>query len=129
MAYKIIPKEVRQRILREVSDNIKKPQEIADEYGVSLSLVCKLKSQDIKDEVKIKRIIKKGTTYKVKVTTYLKGSIKNKFIKDCLDKKFSESQMGNHVFDTYYYLQESIHNFEKIEPNKIKDYLKARIKL
>ena len=72
---------------------------------------------------------KKGTNYQIRVTAFVKGTLKNKFIKDCLDKRYSETQMANHIFDVYYYIQDSIHNFEKIEPNKIKDYLKARIKL
>ena len=104
-------------------------KEIAARYGVSTAFVSQLKETHEKGELNIDRLIKKGTSYKIRVTSYLKGTIKNKFVKDCLDKGYNESQMSNHIYETYYYIQDSIHNFDKISPNKIKDYLKARIKL
>lgn len=124
---KSIPLETKKKILEELLKKLP-VKEIAQRYNVSSPLVYKIGVENI-DKVDVDRIIKKGTNYQIRVTAFVKGTLKNKFIKDCLDKRYSETQMANHIFDVYYYIQDSIHNFEKIEPNKIKDYLKARIKL
>jgi transcriptional regulator with XRE-family HTH domain len=124
-----IPQDKRNKILNDLCNKNLMQKEIAARYGVSTAFVSQLKESHEKGGLNIERLIKKGTSYKIRVTSYLKGTLKNKFIKDCLDKGYNESQMSNHVYETYYFIQESIHNFEKIEPNKIKDYLKARIKL
>lgn len=123
-----ISDEIKLQILKDLMSKNISVKDIALKYNVSVPLVYKVGSDNI-ETVDFDRIIKKGTNYKIRVTTFLKGSIKNKFINDCLDKRFNETQMSNHIFDTYYFIQDSIHNFDKIEPNKIKDYLKARIKL
>lgn len=124
-----IPQDKRNEILNDLCNKSLIQKEIAEKYGVSTSFVSQLKESNEKGALNIDRLIKKGTSYKIRVTSYLKGTLKNKFIKDCLDKDFNESQMSNHIYSTYYFIQDSIHNFEKIEPNKIKDYLKVRIKL
>jgi predicted methyltransferase len=102
--------------------------DISKMYNISVPFIYKIRSEAI-DMGYIERIIKKGSNYQIRVTSYIRGSIKSKFIKDCLDNNYSESKMSNHVFDTYYYLYEIVPDIQKIEPNKIKDYLKARIKL
>lgn len=124
---KAISEELKKQIL---SDLLKKipVKEIAVKFKVSSPMVYKIGAENI-DKVDFDRIIRKGTNYQIRVTAFVKGGLKNRFIKDCLDKRYSETQMANHIFDVYYYIQDSIHNFDKIEPNKIKDYLKARIKL
>lgn len=124
-----IPNEIRECIMKELYNKNLMQKEIAKRYGVSTAFVSQLKESSEKEDLDYERIIKKGTSYKIRVTGYLKGTIKNKFIKDCLDKGYNETQMFNHIYETYYFIQDSIHNFDKIEPNKIKDYLKVRIKL
>lgn len=124
-----IPFEIKEKILNDLLDNNSIQKEIALRYGVSTAFVSQLKDSRKKGELNIDRLIKKGTAYKIRVTSYIKGSLKNKFIKDCLDRDMNEVEMSNHIFETYYFIQESIHNFEKIQPNRIKDFLKVRIKL
>lgn len=124
-----INKEIREKILLDISNGNISQKEIAKKFNISPAYVTIIKNDNIGRDDDLRHIIKKGTKYKIRITHYIKGSTKNKFIKDCLDKKYKEAQMANHIFDVYYYMQDSIHNFDKIEPNKIKDYLKARIKL
>lgn len=124
-----IPNETRECIMKDLYKKNLMQKEIAEAYGVSPAFVSKLKDSVEKIDLNTERLIKKGAAYKIRVTSYIKGTMKNAFIKDCLDKGMNEVQMSKHIFDTYYFIQTSIHNFDKISPNKIKDYLKARIKL
>ena len=124
-----IPSETVNNIMKDLCKKDLMQKDIATAYGVSPAFVSRLKESSEKVDLNTERIIKKGSGYKIRVTAYIKGSLKNNFIKDCLDKGMNEVQMSKHIFETYYFIQSSIHNFDKIEPNKIKDYLKARIKL
>jgi len=124
-----IPTETVNSIMKDLCKKNLMQKEIAAVYGVSPAFVSRLKESSEKVDLNTERLIKKGAAYKIRVTSYIKGTMKNSFIKDCLDKGMNEVQMSKHIFETYYFIQSSIHNFDKIEPNKIKDYLKARIKL
>lgn len=105
---------------------------IAKKHEVSNSTITNIAREHTDDDTykfNKDRLIKKGANYSIRVTTYIKGTKKSKFINDCLDKNLNESDMANHIFETYYFLQDSIHNFGKIAPNKIKTFLIERIKL
>lgn len=121
--------EIKQKILKDILEGKIDYKDIAIKYGISPTYVTVIKHREIGKTDEFDSLIKKGSNYKIRVTSYVRGSLKNKFIKDCLDKGFKESQMAHHIFETYYFIQDSIHNFDKIQPNKIKEYLKARIKL
>lgn len=83
----------------------------------------------IKPENLVSELLKKKENYQIRITTQVSGTNKNKFLQDCIDKKYPEVKMAAHIIDTYYFLQENMHNFEKIEPNKIKSFIIERIKL
>jgi hypothetical protein len=83
----------------------------------------------IKQENLTNELLKKKTKYKIRVTTQLSGTNKNKFLQDCINKQYPEVKMASHIIDVYYFMQDNLHNFEKIEPNKIKDFITNRIKL
>lgn len=128
---KITP-EQKQQIVKDLLDNKLSKTEISRKNKVSKSTVSNLSKEytDFDSYMFNKdRIIKKGADYRIRVTTYIKGSIKSKFIKDCLDNKKNESEMANHIFDIYYSVSTHIPNFDRISHNKIKDYINERIKL
>ncbi len=127
-----ITQSVKEQIIKDLLDNVLTKTEISIKNKVSKSTITNI-SKGFSDcdsyMFNKERIIKKGANYQIRITTYLKGSVKSKFIKDCLDHSKNESEMANHIFDTYYYLNSVIPNFEKISHNKIKDYISERIKL
>lgn len=84
---------------------------------------------NIKPELLIESLEGKKKNYKIRVTTFIKGTNKNKFMDDCIKYSKMESHMAAHIIDVYYFLQDNIHNFEKIDPNKIKAYIIGKIKL
>ena len=40
--------------------------------------------------------------FKVRVTTFIHGELKNKFLSDCISKKITEADMARHIIDSYY---------------------------
>lgn len=124
-----IPTETVNSIMKDLCKKNLMQKEIASVYGVSPAFVSRIKESSEKVDFNTERLIKKGADYKIRVTAYIKGTVKNNFIKDCLDKNMNEAQMSKHIFETYYFIQNEIKNFDKIAPNRIKDFLKVRIKL
>ena len=81
---------------------------------------------------------KKNKSYSVKVTTYLegervttrvKGALKNDFFEDCIKRDFTESQMAKYIFEVYYSLIHTQPFLVEKEIPEIKNFLIDRIKL
>lgn len=80
---------------------------------------------------------KKNKSYSVKVTTYLegervttrvKGALKNDFFEDCIKRDFTESQMAKYIFEVYYSLINTQPFLVEKEIPEIKNFLIDRIK-
>lgn len=122
-----IPERTRDKIIAALS-NKESTKVIAEKFSVSKTTVCNIRANISAPQTK-DGIIKKGTEYKIRVTSFISGSVKTKFVADVIKSDLTESKMAAHIFDVYYHLHEIIPNFDKIDKKKIKDYLKARIKL
>lgn len=74
-------------------------------------------------------IEKKQKQFKIKITSYIKGDLKNKFTSDCINRKVTEADMVRDVLDVYY-------NAIKCNPClvdksvfEIKTYIKDKLRL
>lgn len=45
---------------------------------------------------------KKSTLFKIKITTYIKGALKNKFIDDLRTKGITEAELGRQIIESHY---------------------------
>lgn len=92
----------------------------------------------IKQELLHDALIKKKESYSVKVTafvegmrvtTVVKGSVKNRFLDDCIKRECNESKMAATIIETYYSVLDVYPDLKEKEPNAIKKYIIDRIKL
>lgn len=97
-------------------------------YICQTPLHCYIKMSKIKEENLIEALNIKKENYQVRITTQIRGGNKNKFLEDCIKKNIPESKMASHIIDAYYSIYTVLH-LEKIEHNKIKDYIISKIKL
>ena len=58
-----------------------------------------------------KTLAKKKDDYQVKITTYIKGSIKNKFIRDVEEKGTTEAELAREIFRKYYETMPEKHSY------------------
>jgi hypothetical protein len=64
----------------------------------------------------------------MKVTTFIKGTLKTRFLDDCIKRECNESKMAGHIIDTYYSALAAIPDLKEKEPNAIKQFIIDRIK-
>lgn len=72
---------------------------------------------------------KKKDCYMIRVTTFIKGNTKNKFIEHCEKRNENESKVARHIFDVYYSMLHVYPELNGKEPNEIKKFIIDRIKL
>ncbi len=83
----------------------------------------------IKTEKLHDALTSKKECYAIRVTTFVRGSTKNRFLEDCIKRECNESKMAAHVFATYYEVLDTFPNLKDKEPNAIKKFIIDRIKL
>jgi len=71
----------------------------------------------------------KKKCYAVRVTTFVRGTNKNKFLEDCIKREWNESKMCAQILDTYYSVIDIYPDLKEKEPNAIKQFIIDRIKL
>lgn len=65
----------------------------------------------------------------VKITSKIKGGIKNDFFDDCIKRNFTEAQMARYIIEVYYSLKHTQPFLVEKEIPEIKNFLIDRIKL
>lgn len=71
---------------------------------------------------------KKEFLFRVKVTTYIKGPLKNRFLEDCLRKKRLEVVVARNIFDLHYAILEVLPECGGMEFTALKQYIIDKIK-
>ena len=74
-------------------------------------------------------LMNKKECYAIRVTTFVRGSTKNRFLEDCIKRECNESKMAALVVATYYEVLDTFPNLKDKEPNAIKAWIIDRIKL
>lgn len=71
----------------------------------------------------------KRDKFKIRVTTFITGELKNNFMNDCIKRGITEADMARDIIETYYSVM-SLNKFlcEKEIP-EIKNWITNRIKL
>ena len=74
-------------------------------------------------------LIQKKQCFAIKATTYLKGSVKNNFLDDCIKREMNESKMAAHVIESYYTIvKQNPHLIDKEIP-EIKNWIISKLRL
>jgi len=84
--------------------------------------MSRIKTENLQDVLELK---KQG--YSLRVTSYIKGSVKNNFIDDCIRREYNESKMLGVIVDTYYSVINKYPDIKGKEPNEIKKFIMERI--
>ena len=71
----------------------------------------------------------KKLKYSIRVTTRLKGDVKNKFLSDCIDRGSHESAQSNSIIGIYYCIVEECPEISKMEMTEVKKFITERIRL
>lgn len=74
-------------------------------------------------------LIDKREQVKIRVTTYLSGTLKLAFTEDCLKRSRLESQVAKKIIETHYEIINSIPNGSRMEFIELKKYILDKIKL
>lgn len=85
--------------------------------------MSRIKTDDLDDSLK-----KKKENYDIRVTTFIRGRIKNRFLDDCIKRGFNESKMAGIVMETYYSVMDVYPDLKGKEPNAIQKFIIDRIK-
>lgn len=71
---------------------------------------------------------KRENLFRVRVTTYIKGSVKNSFIDDCLRKRQLEVVVARNILDIHYCIIEKFPELKDMEFSAMKKYIIDKIK-
>lgn len=74
-------------------------------------------------------LLQKKSQFSVKATTYLKGSVKNRFIDDCLKREMNESKMAANIIASYYEIIDAQPYLIGKEIPEIKNYIVNKLRL
>lgn len=77
----------------------------------------------------IELLAQKKRLYLIRVTTFIKGSNKNKFIDDCTKRGVRESEMNRNILDIYYTIVELNPHIQSMEMVEIKKLITDKVKL
>jgi hypothetical protein len=76
---------------------------------------------------KISVLHDKKKQYKIRVTTFLKSSLKDAFINDCLERSQIEAQVAKKIIETHYEIINSIPNSSRMEFIEYKKFILDKI--
>lgn len=83
-----------------------------------------------KESGKLQEFLKaKREKHQVRVTSFISGALKNRFIDDCIYRDWTEAKMAKHIIDTYYKITDSNPIITGKELNEIQKYIIDRIKI
>jgi hypothetical protein len=74
-------------------------------------------------------LVQKKQHYDIRVTAYIKGSVKDNFLNDCILRDFPESKMAASIIESYYKIINTYPDLKSKEPNEIQKFIIDRIKL
>lgn len=66
--------------------------------------------------------------FEVKITTRIKGDIKNKFLNDCIKKKMTEADLARNIIEIYYSATNEISSVGEKSMYEVKKYIVDKIK-
>lgn len=72
---------------------------------------------------------KKMESYKVRITTRISGTDKNKFMLDTLKRGITESVLAKNIISIHYSLQDELPEIKTMRMDELKKYLIDKIKL
>lgn len=73
--------------------------------------------------------ITKKDQFKIRVTTFIHGDLKNSFMCDCIKRGITEADMARDIIETYYTVIKLQPFLAEKEIPEIKNWIKERIKL
>ena len=74
-------------------------------------------------------LLQKKQKFKIRVTTFLQGELKNKFMDDCIKRDVQESELAGEIIKAYYSMLSEMPSMQQKEIPEIKNYIINKIKL
>lgn len=71
----------------------------------------------------------KKNQFKIRVTTFIQGDLKNNFMDDCIKRGITEADMARDIIDTYYCVMKQQPFLVEKEIPEIKNWIIKNIKL
>jgi hypothetical protein len=71
-------------------------------------------------------LVNKRTDFRVKITTYTHGKLKNDFIDDCIKRNDMESSHARNIINLYYSVMDEFPHLKEKEFSEIKLFLIRR---
>jgi hypothetical protein len=90
---------------------------------VNVTFMSRIKTEKLHDALTSKK-----ENYQIRVTAFIKGSVKERFLNDCIQRECNESKMNGYIIDTYYSVIDSFPSLRGQEPNEIKKFIINNIK-
>jgi hypothetical protein len=74
-------------------------------------------------------LLLKKRLYVIRITGFIKGNTKNKFIEDCIKRGHGESKHLQHIVDVYYSIIEEKPELSAMEMTEVKAIIINKIKI
>ena len=71
----------------------------------------------------------KKERHSIRVTTRIKGELKNQFLSDCITRQSNESKMAHTALGVYYVIIEQYPEVARMEMTDIKKYINGKMRL
>jgi len=71
----------------------------------------------------------KKEQYKIRVTTFIQGELKNTFLNDCIKRGITEADLARDIFDAYYTIVKEKPSLKEKEIKEIKTYVIGKLRL
>jgi len=71
----------------------------------------------------------KKEKFKIRVTTFIQGELKNNFMKDCIKRGITEADMARDIIATYYLVVNQKPDLIEKETSEIKKYIIGKLRL
>lgn len=73
--------------------------------------------------------LSKKEQFKIRVTTFIQGELKNNFMSDCIKRGITEADMARDIIDTYYSTIKQHQWLSEKEIPEIKNYIREKVRL
>lgn len=73
--------------------------------------------------------LSKKEQFKIRVTTFIQGELKNNFMSDCIKRGITEADMARDIIDTYYSTIKQHQWLAEKEIPEIKNYIREKVRL
>lgn len=71
----------------------------------------------------------KKDKHTIRVTTQIRGELKNRFINDCISREENETKVANNALGVYYILVDRFPEMNQMDYVDLKKYITEKIKL